>query len=1038
VGGIADTIPSANALGETIADTGEQAPRRQPVRGEQIARFVVLDVLGEGGMGVVYAAYDPNLDRKVAIKLLAASMHSEEARLRLLREAQAMARIDHPNVLRVHEAGTFGDQVYIAMEFAAGGTLRDWLGGGNRTIDEIITLYAAAGRGLAAAHAAGLVHRDFKPDNVLLTDAGPRVTDFGLVGVVGEMPPARPADLDKKLSDTTPLSEDLTRTGALMGTPGYMAPEQFRGGLVGPAADQFAFCVALYDALYRSRPFAGSTYAELCANVISGELQPVPRDSVVPTRIRRVLVRGLANDPKRRYPTMDALLEELLPRRVRRAGMIAAVAGGLAVVAVGVLVLRQHDQAPAPCGGADERLAVAWSPAQRAKIDQAFQAGGRPDAKAVFDHLVPIVDRWGDSWKQGYVAACEDTRVRRVQSEQLLDLRMQCLTRRLDEARATIDLLAAGGGDAIDHGLDAARALPAVAPCADTAALTSAKALPTTPEAQQQIAAIRADLDHARAQRKLGRYAPGLAEARKALDAARKAQLPPLVADALLAVGTLQSDLADKTAEDTLGEAMTTAMQVGDGEVATRAAAARITAMGQNPAKFPIAAEIGKLADAIAAHQPPSAEARVELDNAGALALARQGKRDEAQTRYEHALALATSQLGPDAPATLTTLRRMGTLAAARHKYDDELKLFQQVLAAQERVTGSEHPDVATALENVANAYGEQQKIGDSKQLRERAIAIRLAALGPDHPDVGSSYNNMGGFYESIGDHVTAKSYYEKAIENFRKAYGDDSVELTDPMDNLADVLNEMGDHKAAREMLERSRSLFEKAYSPEDPRLAPTLAKLGVVARDERRFDDALGLFQRAEALVTKGFGAKDPEAVDYLGETATTYTLMNKLPEARETMSSTLSAITTVYGPDHLRMAVGLGNYGFLQIKLKDYKGALASFDKTQEIVETKVGKTHPNIAAALIGASQALISLKREPEAVPRLERALEIGTAAHMAPSQVAEIHYYLAVALFANPATRARARAEAATAIKLFEQAHDAVDVAATKKWLKKH
>jgi serine/threonine protein kinase len=273
--------------------------RSTPERGQLIGRFVVLEVLGTGGMGVVYAAYDPNLDRKVAIKLLRAQvMESDEARLRLLREAQAMARIDHPNVLRVHEAGTYGDQIFIAMEFAGGGTLRHWLAETKRGVREIIDVFVQAGHGLAAAHGAGLIHRDFKPDNVLLlVDGVARVTDFGLVGVVGEQPPAIPIEFDAPLSDTTPLSQELTRTGALMGTPAYMAPEQFRGGLVGPAADQFAFCIALYEALYRSRPFGGITFAELCANVVTGEVLPAPRDTDVPSSVRRVLLRGLSSDP---------------------------------------------------------------------------------------------------------------------------------------------------------------------------------------------------------------------------------------------------------------------------------------------------------------------------------------------------------------------------------------------------------------------------------------------------------------------------------------------------------------------------------------------------------------------------------------------------------------------------------------------------------------------------------------------------------------------------------------------------------------------
>jgi len=1027
-------MPNVGGFGATLPETTNAHIEQQ--RGELIGRFVVLDVLGTGGMGVVYAAYDPNLDRKVAIKVLRGrAMDSDESRVRLLREAQAMARIDHPNVLRVHEAGALGDEIYIAMEFAAGGTLKRWLTAKRRSLDDIIDVFMQAGRGLAAAHAAGLVHRDFKPDNVMmLPDGTARVTDFGLVSVVAEVAPPAPTDLERSLSDSTPLSQDLTRTGALMGTPAYMAPEQFQGGLLGPAVDQFAFCVALYEAVYRTRPFAGETFGDLCSHVISGDITPAPRDSDVPARVRRALLRGLSTDPRQRFPSMEKLLAELVPQAGhRRRAVVAAGATGVALIGVlGFFALRSRDEGE--CTGAESRLAIAWSPAQKARVAQAFGASQRPDARAVLDRLMPIVERWTQGWQQAYVGACEDTRVRRVQSEQLLDLRMQCLTRQLDEARATLDLLAAGGGDAVDHALEAARSLPSTTGCA---AVTSGTPPPATVETRTAVAAIRGKLDQARALRKLGRYSTGLELARGALATARKASYQPVIGEALLEVGTLEREVADRKAAETLGEAMLVATSVGDTETAIRAAARRVNELATQPTHVAVADEIASVAGAIATHASASAEAQVELENAAANVLAHRGRRDEAHARYQHAYAIAMARLGPDAPATLATLRGMGNLAAARHKYDEEHRYFEQVLAAVQRTSGPNHPDVATALENIANADAEMGKVRDAKQLRDRALAIRLAALGPDHPEVGASYNNMGGFYSMTGDNAAAKTYFEKALVVYRKAYGED-VKLTGPLDNLGDTLNSMGDRAGARKALEESRDLLEKAYGADDPRLAQTLAKIATLARDERRFDEALALFQRAHKLIEKSYGSNDPQVVDYIGEMATTYTKMGKLPEAREMMSRTLSGISSVYGADHPRMGIGLGNYGFLQLKLDDPKGAFASFDKAREIFETKIGKNHPNVAFTLIGGAQALIRLKREAEAVPALERALSIGTAAHIAPGQLAETHYYLAVALWANPKMRTRARAEAKAAIAGYEQAHNTRDAQATRNWLRKH
>ncbi|MGE5186149.1 MAG: tetratricopeptide repeat protein [Acidobacteriota bacterium] len=1029
-------------LGETIVERAptENAANAAPERGNLIGRFVVLEVLGTGGMGVVYAAYDPQLDRKVAIKVLRAQVAgSEEARVRLLREAQAMARIDHPNVLRVHEAGTLGEQIFIAMEFAGGGTLRQWLAEQPRDRRDILALFAHAGRGLAAAHAAGLVHRDFKPDNVLLVgDGRARVTDFGIVGVVGEMPAARPSgDLDKPLSENTPLSRDLTRTGAVMGTPAYMSPEQFQGGTVGPEADQFSFCVALYEALYHTRPFAGRTFHELCASVIGGKLTPIPREADVPSRIRRALLRGLATDPKRRYPSMDRLLGDLLPGEggKRRAIVAASAAGVLAIGAVGVFALRSD---PNVCSGGDARLAAVWGPAQQQKVSAAFAAANRPDAKDVLARVVPIVDRWGQGWQQAYVGACEDTRVRKVQSEHQLDLRMDCLGRRLDETRATLEALAAGGGDAVDHAIEAVRGLPSVAACADSDALAKGIEPPATAEARVAVAAIRGKLDQARAQRKLARYADAMKLATGALEDARASRYDPVIAEALLELGTLKAKVADLSAPDTLGEAMVTATSAGHSDVAIRAAAARITALSRQPSRFPVADEIGRIAAALAAHASPSAETRVELEDAAGLLLQKEGKRDDAKAHYEKALQIATTQLGPDAPATLVTLQSMGSLAAERHKFDEARKLFEQVLAAQERIAGPTHPDYATALENLANVDSETGKVTETKQARERALAIRLAALGPDHPDVAKSYDHLGGFYEETGDHAQAKAYLEKALAVYQKAYGEETVEQTTTMQNLGLVLSGMGDHDAARAILERARALREKAYGDDDVRVAVVLSTLGIVAKEQRRFDDAIALFQRAQKLDEKAFGANDPDALDQLGNIASTYTLAGRLPEARETTSTLLSEMAAIYGPDNPRIGLGYGNYGFLQMQLDDPKGAFASFQKAQQIFEAKLGKNHPNVAFVLIGESQALIKLKREAEAVPLLERALQIGTAAHIAPAQLAETHFYYAMALVANPANRQKARAEMTAAMTGYHGCKHDKDAALAKKWLQKH
>ena len=299
--------------------------------GAKIGRFVVVGELGAGGMGIVYEAHDRELDRRVALKVLRDASTSEEERVRMLREGQAMARITHPNVITVYEVGVAGDLVFLAQELLDGGTLGHWLGQ-PRTRDEIIAKFVAAGRGLEAAHAAGLVHRDFKPDNVLLgKDGRVRVADFGLARALGAEEVillTRRAGADPSASPH-PMSP-LTRTGAVMGTPMYMAPEQHEGEPVDERTDQFSFCVALYHALYGDWPFAGKTTVALADAVLEGKLQKPPRR--IPSRLRQIVLRGLAVKPADRHPSMTALLGELTRQPTRKLRNAVFVVGALVIV----------------------------------------------------------------------------------------------------------------------------------------------------------------------------------------------------------------------------------------------------------------------------------------------------------------------------------------------------------------------------------------------------------------------------------------------------------------------------------------------------------------------------------------------------------------------------------------------------------------------------------------------------------------------------------------------------------------------------------
>src|SRR5712664_1594818 len=323
-------------------------------KNEALGRYKVLGELGTGGMGVVYSAYDPELGRKVAIKLVrpeaSASLSASEGRARLLREARAMAQLSHPNAIAVYDVGTFGEQVFIAMEYVEGSTLAEWLSLKKRPWREVISMFVQAGRGLAAAHAAGIVHRDFKPDNVLVgNDGRVRVLDFGLARAAGAADGTNsvfandPTTTEKKLSERAGmLSLALTEPGKLMGTPAYMAPEQLRGQLGDARTDQFSFCIALYQGLYGELPFSGETVTALLNQMEQKRVKEAPSAVRLPARVRKVLLRGLNPAREERYESMDQLLKELTrrPPAIWRWSLALVLLAAL----VGLAVSSWHDR----------------------------------------------------------------------------------------------------------------------------------------------------------------------------------------------------------------------------------------------------------------------------------------------------------------------------------------------------------------------------------------------------------------------------------------------------------------------------------------------------------------------------------------------------------------------------------------------------------------------------------------------------------------------------------------------------------------------
>jgi len=335
----------------------EEPGERKTPSAQLVGRFVVERQLGAGGFGVVQLAHDPTLDRQVALKLLwRGGQEGSEGRTRFVREAQAMAKLRHPNVVPVYEAGIHDGQVFIRMDNIACGTLRTKLVEPGLDLWAKLALFVAAGRGLGAAHDAGLVHRDFKPDNVLVDESGvPKVTDFGLAArsdAIDVIPPSG------RTTVVDALGTPLTQTGDVMGTPRYMAPEQHQAKPTDTRTDQFSFCVALYEALFGTLPFTGETVGELRKSVLNDKPAAPSDRRDVPSRVVSAILRGLARDPDARFPSMTALIAELAPPAPRRS-LRPYFVGAIAVPAVAASVVLVLTRAKPTAVALAERAAQA-------------------------------------------------------------------------------------------------------------------------------------------------------------------------------------------------------------------------------------------------------------------------------------------------------------------------------------------------------------------------------------------------------------------------------------------------------------------------------------------------------------------------------------------------------------------------------------------------------------------------------------------------------------------------------------------------------
>ncbi|HVE84717.1 MAG TPA: serine/threonine-protein kinase [Myxococcales bacterium] len=792
--------------------TGEPPPP------PQVGRYVLLKPLGRGGMGVVHVAYDPDLDRKVALKLLRRKEGADEetARARLLREAQAMARISHPNVIPIFDAGVWGAQVFLAMELVEGDTLQTWIEAQPRPWREVVEAFLAAGEGLAAAHAAGLVHRDFKPSNVLVArDGRIRVTDFGIARQLGEPDPREettiPAGPDHRM-----LGKTITATDRVLGTPYFMSPEQLRGAVVDARSDQFSFCVSLYWALYRDRPYRDLDLGLPMATPSAGATAPLsppppralapPRDGAVPAWVRQALARGLSLDPTGRFPSMRELLQALSQerRRARTRKVAAAVLGVAAVAALSAGAAYRRARA---CAEAGQATAEVWGPQAHEKLQASLAGAGPAFGTDAARRASGALDRYAAAWARQRVEVCQAAQ-QGTQAEPLLSRRTACLERRRKDLEAVVALLSGADAKLAEKAVDAASALPSLQECADLEALLEQQGLPEDPARRAEIDRLGASLARLKAVLDAGGVKAALAAAEAARPAVEATGHPPLLAEWRFLQATAEDQVGNS---DAAAGGLISAMADAEAGRADRlkiTILAKLVLVDGKRGRFDRADDWGGLAEAALRRIGGDAELEADLRVSQGVTEITRGRLDAAQARLERAQQLQHG-LPPDHPKRARMTFLLGNLAWQR---------------------------------------GDRER---AAELLAAALEQTRAAVGPMHPDMARRHGLLSVVLRELGHAATALPHAQAAVDVRRSTLGQNSEQTAEAMDELGMCLLELRRWGEALDVYRGALAIKQKALPAGDEQLQYSYDGVGQALLGLGKGGEAVEPLRRAVAIT-------------------------------------------------------------------------------------------------------------------------------------------------------------------------------------------
>lgn len=1006
---------------ETITDVQAVVPRDPAAglsRGDILGRYVVLDRLGAGAMGQVYTAFDPELDRKVAVKLLHGGHRGPgtAGTTRLLREAQALAKLNHPSVVTVHDVGRTdlgggrGKSVWIAMELVDGLTLTKWLAAQPREWTEILDVLAAVAVGLAAAHDNELVHRDVKPDNVMIgNDGRVRVMDFGLArGTTSSDSPDPDTRIPKDSADEFAsglasqrhLDVVVTRAGATPGTPAYMSPEQISGMPPDARSDQFSYCVMLWEALYGERPFLGASLPELADKIAKNDPTPSADARRVPRWLSSVIRRGLAVDPNQRWPSLPALLEGIergrRGTRRRRAGLIV---GGIAVLGAGVLGgwMLQDNARVAACEAHAATLDEIWNDDARARVAASLHASGAGNAETTVTKVMPWLDDHARKWKAARTEACVEKDDGGIWTEQRTERSLWCLGEHERRFAAIVERLQTADTETVTRAVRAASNPSGVEACRDVEAIDR---LPTPPTDQRQAAIeVGRARSTAEALKAVGRYDDALATSRQALDRALEVGWTPLVHDLRVLVGEMLHITGDTaSAESVLEAAYFGAMSERGHDVALRAAFVLILIAND------------------------------------------QARYDDAERWSKHARLLLYEIGGPQPLRQMMLLNRIATTQENSGDYRAAVESYRQALELVETTLGDGHPEVGDALGNLAQALHTIGQEEEAIALHTRALTITEAVLGPDHPHVANILNNLANVRLATGDARQAATLLERCVEIHQAALGPAHPRLATCLSNLANTHRARGDNAQAATLHERALAIREAAYGPDHPEVAQSLNNLGIVRKSMGDLEGATAMYRRAIEVWTAVGGPEHPQLAAPMTNLGNLRARAGAYEEAQSLHARAIEIWTKALGPDHPHIASATNNLADAHRLAGDLVRARELYDEALALRERTLGPEHPMVSSPLVGLIEIALEQGRNAEVIALAERVIARleDTDAH--PTLLAAARFALARALVATGGDPTRAKGLATLAAETARQRPDSAEVSldAIEGWMAEH